>query len=393
MSTTTDTNNFHALLFDYVRRIRAEALNLLDPTDEIITTLNDTSQTENEAQMHIQYALKFGHKIISANESQVKTYFDAINTLLAQHPELNDQGGEDVVGDITIMYDVWEKVLWNWQNATQESPLSKQELQFQLGEVEQSIYTLTVKAQILTFPDLVNQKLRDMRTGETLDFFHEFADAFYSPKFLPIAWQYLREHPRRINGFMTENGIIYSASPRVPLRVFSSILIIGVVALGALLVWLLSVLNYFRLPSLNVLFSGYIAIMFGGLVHTFVDIWKQYQTKPDHATNMLGNWVLWVHVKRISIISGILTLWAGFIILIVIQQIQDAGAAFFAGYSIDSFVGLFLVRFTDIAPRNVARWGSETLPKSTRQQVADVLAESPKSATAATAAKLSSHVS
>ncbi|HLQ30809.1 MAG TPA: hypothetical protein VK140_16365, partial [Ktedonobacteraceae bacterium] len=71
MSTTTDTNNFHALLFDYVRRIRAEALNLLDPTDEIITTLNDTSQTENEAQMHIQYALKFGHKIISANESQV----------------------------------------------------------------------------------------------------------------------------------------------------------------------------------------------------------------------------------------------------------------------------------------------------------------------------------
>src|SRR5712692_8009485 len=142
-----------------------------------------------------------------------------------------------------------------------------------------------------------------------------------------------------------------------------------------------------------VLFSGYIAIMFGGLVHTFVDIWKQYQTKPDHATNMLGNWVLWVHVKRISIISGILTLWAGFIILIVIQQIQDAGAAFFAGYSIDSFVGLFLVRFTDTVPRNVAKWGSETLPKSTRQQVADVLAESPKSATAATAAKLSSHVS
>ncbi len=42
---------------------------------------------------------------------------------------------------------------------------------------------------------------------------------------------------------------------------------------------------------------------------------------------------LWIHVKQASIIYGILTLWAGFIILIAIQQIGDVGAAFFAGYS------------------------------------------------------------
>src|SRR5260370_34862070 len=103
--------------------------------------------------MHIQYALKFGHKIISANESQVKTYFDAINTLLAQHPELNDQGGEDEGGDITIMYEAWEKVLWNWQNATLESPLSNQEFQFQWGELDQPIYTLSVRVQNFRFLD------------------------------------------------------------------------------------------------------------------------------------------------------------------------------------------------------------------------------------------------
>jgi len=159
----------------------------------------------------------------------------------------------------------------------------------------------------------------------------------------------------------------------------SSILIIGVFASAFLLIWLVGVLNYFQLPSVDVLFRGYIALMAGGLVHTFVDVWKQYQTKPDHATNMLGNWVLWVHVKQASIVTGILTLWAGFIILVAIQQIGDAGAAFFAGYSIDSFIGLFLVRFTDTASPNVARWGSQKVPKSTRQQVADVLAQSPKS--------------
>jgi hypothetical protein len=217
-----------------------------------------------------------------------------------------------------------------------------------------------------------------MHVGEKLDFFHEFSDEFYKPEFLPIAWQYLREHPHRINGFMTENGIIFRASPSVP-HLLSPILISGVVALGFLLIWLVGVLNYFQLPSVDALFRGYVAVMAGGLVHTFVDIWKQYQTKPDHATNMLGNWVLWVHVKQISIISGILTLWAGFIILVAIQQIGDAGAAFFAGYSIDSFVGLFLMRFTYTVSRNVVWWGSQNLPKSTRQQVADVLAQSPKS--------------
>jgi hypothetical protein len=177
---------------------------------------------------------------------------------------------------------------------------------------------------------------------------------------------------------MTENGIIYRASPLVP-HFLSSIFIIGVVASGFLLIWLVGVLNYFQLPPVDVLFRGYIALMAGGLVNTFVDVWKQYQTKPDHATNMLGNWILWVHVKQASIVAGILTLWAGFIILVAIQQIGDAGAAFFAGYSIDSFIGLFLVRFTVTASQSAARWESQNLPKSIRQQVADVLAKSPKS--------------
>jgi len=377
-TTTTNLAHFHASLFDSVRRIRAEAVDLLKTTDDIITTLNDTSLAENDVQMRVQRALMIGNKIISEHGPQVQKYFEAINILLAQHPELNIQSGEDVSSDITIMCNEWEKALWNWPNTTEGNSPSKQELLFQLGEVEQSIYTLGVTAQILTFPDLVNQRLQDMHTGEELDFFHEFSDEFYKPEFLPVAWQYLREHPHRINGFMTENGIIYRASSLVP-HFLSSILIIGVFASAFVLIWLVGVLNYFQLPSVDVLFRGYIALMAGGLVHTFVDVWKQYQTKPDHATNMLGNWALWVHVKQASIVAGILTLWAGFIILVAIQQIGDAGAAFFAGYSIDSFIGLFLVRFTDTASPNVARWGSQKVPKSTRQQVTDVLAQSAKS--------------
>lgn len=378
-TTTSNLTHFHALLFDHVRRIRVEALDLLKTTDEIITTLQEESLTESDSQMRIQHALGIGTRIIGEHGPQVQSYFDEIDTLLASHPELNVQSSEDVSTDITIMRDAWEKARWNWPDTTQRHLPGKQALLLQLSEVKQSIYSLAVTAQILTFPDLVNQKLMDMHTGESLDFFREFSDEFYKPEFLTIAWQYLCEHPHRINGFLTEDGMVYRASPSVP-HLFSSILIGGVVALGFLLIWLAGVLHYFPLPPVDELFRGYIALMAGGVAHTFVDIWKQYRTKPAHTRSLFGNWVLWVHVKQVSILAGILTLWAGFIILVAIQQIGDAGAAFFVGYSIDSFMDLFLVRFTGIASQNVARWESQSLPKSTRQRVADVLAQSPKAA-------------
>ncbi len=187
ITTTTNLTHFHALLFDHVRRIRAEALDLLKTTDEITAILNDTSLAENDAQMRIQFALTIGKKTISEHGPQVQTYFDEINTLMTQHPELNVQSGEDVSSDITFICDAWDKALWNWPDTTQGNLPGKQELLFKLGEVEQSIYTLAVTAQILTFPDLVNQKLLDMHTGEKLDFFHEFSDEFYKPEFLPVA--------------------------------------------------------------------------------------------------------------------------------------------------------------------------------------------------------------
>src|SRR6266480_6288851 len=73
--TTTSLTHLHASLFDSVRRIRAEALDLLETTDQIITTLNDTSLKENDAQMRKQRALMIGNKIISEHGPQVQKYF------------------------------------------------------------------------------------------------------------------------------------------------------------------------------------------------------------------------------------------------------------------------------------------------------------------------------
>ena len=71
ITTTTNLTHFHALLFDHVRRIRAEALDLLQTTDEITAILNDTSLAENDAQMRIQLALTIGKKIISEHGPKI----------------------------------------------------------------------------------------------------------------------------------------------------------------------------------------------------------------------------------------------------------------------------------------------------------------------------------
>src|SRR5947209_20315776 len=117
--TTTSLTHLPASLFDSVRRIRAEALDLLETTDQIITILNDTSLKENDAQMRKERALTIGNKIISEHGPQEQKYFEAINSLLAKHSELNIKSCEDVSSDITIMYDEWKKALWKWPDTTQ----------------------------------------------------------------------------------------------------------------------------------------------------------------------------------------------------------------------------------------------------------------------------------
>ena len=173
--TTTSLTHLHASLFDSVRRIRAEALDLLETTDDIITTLNDTSLAENDVQMRVQRALMIGNKIISEHGPQVQKYFEAINILLAQHPELNIQSGEDVSSDITIMCDEWEKALWNWPNTTEGNSPSKQELLFQLGEVDgqvMGVYLKSVIPEVPEFDDRDNRlqwKFRASRAQGTVD--------------------------------------------------------------------------------------------------------------------------------------------------------------------------------------------------------------------------------
>src|SRR5436190_24153197 len=189
-NTVINLAHFRAFLFDHVRRILAEARSLLEATDELIALLHNTSMTEDDVYMRVHHIFIINNKIIAERKPEVHRYFDEMNALLEKFPEINVQSGEDLSNDVILMRDAWEKAVLNWPDTMPEKPLNKPELLFLLNELQESLYTLTVKAQTLTFPDLVNQRLLDMRTGEKLNFYLEFTDEVYKTEFLPIAWQY-----------------------------------------------------------------------------------------------------------------------------------------------------------------------------------------------------------
>jgi hypothetical protein len=61
------------------------------------------------------------------------------------------------------------------------------------------------------------------------------------------------------------------------------------------------------------------------------------------------DWLLWLHVKESALLMGVLYIWVGLIGLAFTVDTVQWAMAFFVGYSIDSFVDLFLQRFSQAA--------------------------------------------
>jgi hypothetical protein len=213
-----------------------------------------------------------------------------------------------------------------------------------------------VRAGKLTLPDTVNDRLSGMRIGQPFNFFTEFADEFPARVYQVEALEYLSKHPGLIMGVVdVDHGLIYRASPHSWRRLCSFVIINFSAVLGALLVLLFYYLHAFSGANMTLenLLRGYVAVMIGGIAHIVVDALKQYRTREDHSFIALEDWMMWVHIKEVSIIIGVVFLWVGFLIFVYSGQVADWQAAFFVGYSIDSVIDLFLMRFASTASSRV----------------------------------------
>jgi len=272
---------------------------------------------------------------------------------MEDNPVLLDNDGDA----ITTMENVWERVDPRWPKFPENVDSDENAILAQIAEVDAILCEVIRAAEILTLPDRINERLRELRVGQTINFHVEFSDELQEPAARVIALNYLHDHPLIVLGVVdVENGLIYRASSNIWQRRLSPLYIALPTIVGGWLIYL----SYTFLPLLkgNVPHNSndvlpyvmaYIAVIAGGFAHTAVDAVKQYRSNKGQTFTALGDLLMWIHVKQAPIFAGILLLWMGFVGLIVSQQGPDWGAAFFVGYSIDSFVDLFLQRFTSVA--------------------------------------------
>ena len=342
-------SNARLLFLGHIREIRAEAQNLQRYALDLKGKLTDQHLSIVEVAKTWQ---TIQIPVYQSNDAHVKDLFTIIKKLMEDHPLLLERDGDA----ITTMENIWERIDPQWPRFPENQVPDENTVLAQIAAVDATLCEVIRAAEILTLPERVNERLKELHVGQTINFHAEFSDELPELPARISALKYMHDHPLIILGVVdVDNGLIYRASSNPWQQRLSPVYVALPAVLGGCLVYL----AYTFMPLLkgNVPHNfydvlpyivAYIAVIAGGFAHTAVDTVKQYRASNDQSFTALGDLLMWIHVKQAPLFAGILLLWIGFIGLVLLQG-PDWQAGFFIGYSIDSFIDIFLQRFTSVA--------------------------------------------
>lgn len=340
----------YSLLIGHVRDIGREAQNLRQYEEELRGKVS-----ENHAEVaEVKSVWQEGYTILTEHASPaVKQHLEALRTLMESvDPNLYRQDGSE----ITAIEDEWARVKPNWPTCPADGqPLDVHTMLTQIDAVEQVLCEVVIHVEKLTLPDRVNSQLKMMRIGQAIDFQAEYSDEIPTLQAQTLALNYLYDHPLMVQGLVdVENGLIYRTSPN-PLRRAASIFgnILAVILGGALVVLFYQFHVFSKDLTLQELLTAYISVMIGGAAHYIVNAVKQFRTNPGKTLTVVGDGLLWFHIKEVTVFLGILTLVVGFLGIVFLKLGTDLWTAFLAGYSIDSVIDLVLLRFADVSSTRI----------------------------------------
>lgn len=210
---------------------------------------------------------------------------------------------------------------------------------------------------LMTVPFRLNSQLDGVRTGGSLDFHAAFADEIpkQADRVRILAW--LASQPAAVNGVVDlGQGRVYRAA-KSGARRGASYLGLGFLASAGGLAFCLGLANlgvWFGLSQWPIqpgrfqeFLGAYVVLLLGAAAHLLISAIKQARGASGGGGSFLAleDWLLWVHVRELSIAAAIVSLWIGLGGLALLENPISAATAFFAGYSIDSVVDLFASRF------------------------------------------------
>lgn len=213
---------------------------------------------------------------------------------------------------------------------------------------------LVLSLAYLTVPARVNENLREIRVGGVLDFNRDFGDEIPDPEHQRKLLGWMLAHPRSVEGLIdVSSGTIVRGSPHAWRRALSFALI-AVTASAAVLAgarasqWMPQIgLTPPRGLGDAATAWALVVAYAGAIAHVLVAGLKQLlRSGPSQGFAVLGNLTLWVHVNE----GYMLTYALAVPVACVAALYTTAGAAtavtaFLVGYSVDSFLEVFLTRF------------------------------------------------
>lgn len=349
----------YSRMLGILRDIRAEVQNL----ETTLTSIIDNEQMVDTAARtaEILATLKRSKDLYQYNANQITERLNSLRQLMNDNAVLYDRYGDEVVH----IENAWERATRNWPEFEGDLPDANTEFSEETiakaddilrraKEVVDSINKIVYHSGLLTIPARLNQHLEQLRIGRALDFNNTFKDEVPSDEDRQKILEYLSVRPVAVpNGVIdVEHGLVFRAAASVSRRYRSYLYIGFAIIVGAILVYLASeigsIFDIEEWPidpntSINLL-VGYGFVLLGGLVHIGVDAIKQSRGSR-RGVIALEDWFLWGHINESGLIFGVMSMWIGFFGLVFLMDNVQWQTAFLVGYSIDSFVDMFLQRF------------------------------------------------
>jgi len=366
----------HARLLGLLRDVRAEVQNLRRTLVEVLSKepMNDVAMRSRE----IITTLRVRQPIYDRNVKQIATRIRDLRAMMNSTAELYSRYGDD----ITTIENYWERVTLNWPPPPSKHLVpetgDKEKVVIQPDEeitvangilrcakaAVEDIDDIIYQTALLTIPERLNLQLEQIRIGQALDFNAAFKDEIPNDESRQKVLTYLGARPVLIqNGVIdTAQGVVFHASADYGRRRLSYIFITLTIMFGALIAvgvgelgTLLNLQEWITVPggTPNLLIT-YVFVIIGAIVHIGIDGIKQARSNdPNQAFLAIDDWFTWIHIHERGIIMGIVSMWIGFLGLVFLTGSADWQTAFLVGYSLDSFVDIFLQRFnTNISSKS-----------------------------------------
>ncbi len=93
------------------------------------------------------------------------------------------------------------------------------------------------------------------------------------------------------------------------------------------------------------LLANYVALTVGTGAHWLVEAVKAQRAQTKPSFQAMNDWILWLHVREYEVLWSLVWLGLGYVLMSKTISL-NLSSAFFAGYSIDSVMEVYLQRFT-----------------------------------------------